>query len=294
MSRSTLTSLALVVAAALFVAACGAASGSPSPSTPAPTATPSGIAHPTGVDEIVLRYDVGGGFVPIEFFAAHVPQFTLYGDGTVVFVSNAASSEPAPNGPSLGPVLRTARLAESQVQSLLEFALRDGALAIARTEYQNPNVADAPTTTFEIHADGDTKTVSVMALGLDAQSGPDVAILTALGRLADRLGNFDQGGSLASNPYVPTAYRGVLFESNGVQGVPVQAWPWPSLAPADFKLPADANVLQQRTRVLSPDAAAATGIQGFERGIVAGLWYQGPDGATYSFVLRPLLPDEAA
>jgi hypothetical protein len=133
-----------------------------------------------------------------------------------------------------------------------------------------------------------------MALGLDPQLGPDSAIKAALVRLAERLGNFDQGGSLASDPYVPKAYRGVLLENGGIGGANLQPWPWPSLTPADFKLPADPNVLQQRTRVLTPAEAAATGVEGFERGIVAGLWYQAPDGATYSFVLRPLLPDESA
>jgi hypothetical protein len=282
--------LGLVVVA--VVAACGAAGGSPTSATP--SATPDGITHPTGATEVVLRFDEAGGFVPVEFFAAHVPYFTLYGDGTVVFVSSAQAAVPAPNGVSTGSSIRTARMSETQVQSLLEFALRDGGLAIARTDYPNPNVADAATAVFEIHAAGDSKTVSVMALGLGGEPGADAAVLGALARLGDRLRNFDQGGTLASDPYVPPAYRGVLLEAGGVQGVDVRAWPWSTLTPADFTAPADQGGLQRRIHVLTPDEAAVLGVPGSENGVTGGLWYRGPDGTVYSFVLRPLLPDESA
>lgn len=186
----------------------------------------------------------------------------------------------------------TTRLSEPRIQELLAFALADGGLAIARERYDNPLVADAPTAVFEIHAADDSKTVSVMALGMDAQPGADSAVKAALARLGDRLRDFDPGGSLGSAPYIPSAYRGVLTEVGGVQGVNVRGWPWPSLTPADFRLPVDPNVIQQRIRVLTPDEAAAIGVEGYENGIQGGLWYRGPDDVPYSFVLRPLLPDE--
>jgi hypothetical protein len=290
-NRLTLSAAVLLVA--LGTAACGSTGATSSPSS-APTAspTPQGIAHPTGPDEIVLRFDESGGFVPVEFLAAHVPTFTLYGDGRVVFVAAAVPTEQPPNAPGLGQPIRTATLSEEQIQGLLEFALAEGGLANARAEYQNPLVADAPTAVFEINADGDSKTVSIMALGLDAEPGPDSAIKAAFVKLRERLANFDQGGTLASEPYVAKAYRGVLLEAAGVVGVQVHAWPWPHLTPADFKLPADQNVLQQRKRVLEPDEAAELGIDGFTDGIQAGVFFRGPDTTLYSFVLRPLLPDE--
>lgn len=194
----------------------------------------------------------------------------------------------------IGQPVRTAKLDEDQVQALLQFALRDGGLAIARGEYRNPSVADAPTAVFQINAAGASRTVSVVALGFDAQPGPDSAIKAALVKLAQRLRDFDRGGTLTSDPYLPKAYRGVLRGEAGAQGVKVREWPWPSLVPADFKLPPDVNALQQRTRVLTADEAAAVGVKGFENGVLGGLWYRGPDKALYSFVLRPLLPDETA
>ena len=200
---------AALLALAIALSACGATASSsarpadsaaPSDSAPAPTAAPTaspeGLAHPTGATEIVLRADEAGGFVPVEWMTAHVPYFTLYGDGRVVFVSTSSTTEPRPDGVMTGMPIRTAVLSERQVQDLLVFALRDGGLAVARADYQNPMVADAPTTVFEIHADGDSKTVSIMALGMEGEPGPDTAIKAAFLKLAELLRDFDRGGSL--------------------------------------------------------------------------------------------------
>jgi hypothetical protein len=59
-------------------------------------------------------------------------------------------------------------------------------------------------------------------------------------------------------------------------------------------MPADPNALQQGTRTITPEEAAAVGVEGFENGIATGVYLEGPDGRTYSLVLRPLLPDETA
>ena len=106
-----------------------------------------------------------------------------------------------------GYPLRTSKLTEAQVQDLLEFAITDGGLGRARAEYQNPLVADAPTAMFELNADGGSKTVSVVALGMEGEPGPDAAIKASLAALGERLKDFDRGGSLASDAYEPTAYR---------------------------------------------------------------------------------------
>ncbi|MCJ7710164.1 MAG: hypothetical protein MUQ32_04970, partial [Chloroflexi bacterium] len=274
-------------------AASTAPSGSPETPTSVPSAVPEGIVHPTGADEIVLRYEDVGGFTPPEWQAGRLPYFTLYGDGRVVFQQTTA--EPAARGDDVfeGSPLRTALLTEDQVQGLLEYALTDGGLAIAKTEYQNPMVADAPTAVFTINAENDSKTVSAMALGLEGQQGVDSLVLGRLAQLGERLRDFDQGGTLASDPYLADAYRGVLFEQQGIQGVQVRDWPWADVQPSEFTFPADPNALQQGTRTLTPEDAAAVGVPGFENGI-SGVYPSGPDGKTYSLVIRPLLPDEAA
>ena len=121
---------ATILVLAIALSACGAAgsrSARPGDSVPTPatgtvtaTATPTtdagGLAHPTGANEIVLRFDEAGGFVPVEWTAAHVPYFTLYGDGRVVFVRTSAVVQPAADGAIAGMPVRTAVLSEEQVQ----------------------------------------------------------------------------------------------------------------------------------------------------------------------------------
>jgi hypothetical protein len=239
----------------------------------------------------VLRYDEIGGMMVVEWFHAHVPYFTLYGDGTVVF--QRLSNEPpggAPGQPFAGEPLRIARLAPEQIQQLLEFALRDGGLAAARLRYDNPFLADGSTAVFTLNVNGAEKKVEVMGLGFDDQPGPDSAIKASMVGLAERLRDFDQGGTLASEPYVPERYRGVLFEAGPIEGVVPRPWPWAGVGADTFALPQDPNVLQTRTRELSPEEVAELGIDGSEGGI-QGL-YVTVDDAIYSVVVRPLLPDE--
>jgi hypothetical protein len=292
------TTLLLVTLGATACSSGGAPSPTPgatgSPAVPAasPDGPMTGILHPTGAKDIVLRFDEAGGFVPVEFLAARVPYFTLYGDGRVVFVQTSAELPVREDNIIAGYPLRTAVLTEEQVQGLLEFALTDGGLAVARKDYQNPMVADAPTAVFTINAENDSKTVSVNALGMEGQPGPDSRVLAQLATLGERLRDFDQGGSLASEPYEAAAYRGVILEQQGLQGVQLRDWPWTDIAPADFKLPADPNVLAQGTRTLTPEDVAAVGVDGWQNGISGGLFLSGPDGRTYSLVIRPLLPDE--
>jgi hypothetical protein len=300
-----LTLPAVLLLAALGVAACSsggasapstASSSPPSSSPEAPSTAPSpavgAIAHPTGADEIVLRYEDVGGFTPPEWQAGRLPYFTLYGDGRVVFQQTTAEVPPRQDNVSVGVPLRTALLGEDQVQKLLEYALTDGGLAIAKTDYQNPMIADVPTAVFTINAANDSKTVSVMGLGMEAQPGPDTMVLKQLAALGDRLRDFDQGGTLASQPYLAPAYRGVIFEQQGIGGVQVRDWPWVDIQPSDFTFPADPGALQMGTHTLTPEEAAAVGVPGFENGIMAGVYLRGPDGKTYSLVIRPLLPDE--
>jgi hypothetical protein len=233
--------------------------------------------------------------VPAEFLAAHVPQFTLYGDGRIVFVSSNEILPERNDGVITGQPVKTATLTEAQVQDLLEYALRDGGLGAARADYQNPLVADAPTAVFTINADGATKTVSVVALGMDdPQPNADTAIKKALGELGSRLRDFDAGGSLGGTPYEAAAYEGVLTAQDGLEGVQFRDWPWTDLTPADFTVPNDPNVLPQGRATLTPEQAAALGVDRYENGIGGGVYLRDDDGKTYTFVLRPVLPDQAA
>ena len=69
------------------------------------------------------------------------------------------------------PVLREAHLTEDEVQALLRFALVDGRLGTARDDY--PGNMDAPSTVFELHADGVDRRIVVGGLTDDPAPGPD-------------------------------------------------------------------------------------------------------------------------
>lgn len=282
-----------------FAAACSPAAGpSASPGgsdgpggsggpTTAPTSSSTpvidGIQHPTGATDVLLRFEQGGGFAPIEFMATNAPSFTLYGDGTVVFRDPTATPpEPVGNVNRSTP-FQTVRIGEEGIQALLREAIGPGGLGVAVGPYVGLG-ADIPTATFTISADGETKSVSVVGLSPDMHPN-DALIVTSLARLADRLAGF--GNDIAGEqPYVPTAYRGTLIPVDQPFG-PVVAWPWANITPDDFIGGENEFFL---TRTMAAAEVASLGIPGGEGGI-QGVSLQSK-GKLYTFALRPLLPDE--
>jgi hypothetical protein len=273
----------LLAALVLALAACAGGVSQP------PSATPAGIEHPKGPTDVVLRFEEGGGFVPIDFLAGNGPIFTLYGDGTVIFRDLNGPQPDAAGGVSLMLRYQIAHLSEEQVQSFLAFALGAGGLGLAHGHYSPGNVADMPVATFTVNADGVTKEVSVEALGMDNPQSPDLAILRQLATLGERLRSFTSTAPGAV-PWSPDRYRGVLTAAGGG---PARAWPWPELSAADFRPLTLPSGREWNARTMTPDEAAALGVPGFEAG-VSFLPLAAPDGTTWSFTLRPLLPDEPA
>jgi len=297
MSRSLL----LVGLVTLLAACSGAASstatpdGSGSPATPASSQEPATgeIDHATGANDVVLRLDQGGGMMIRGGGATLVPPFTLYGDGTVVF-RNPALEMPPPAGPVfLQNPMRTAKLDEEQIQDLLTFAITEGGLGTAKLQYDNPMVADAGTAIFTIKAGGLDKTVNVYALGMNDAGVPDLPARAQFFTLSERLTNFDQNGTIATDVYVPPAYRAVLIDNGGFPGEAPIEWPWADIEPSDFKGDETTGVLP--TRVMTPEELEVLGIDGIEGGF-EGLTLIDPDdpAKSYSFGVRPLLPGEDA
>lgn len=302
----TLRSVSFAAVTALLVA-CGGSSPSGAPPasvTPSgsPTSGPSGspssspgafgaVEHATGSTDVVLRFDEGGGFVGPAFLATQVPIFTLYGDGTIIF-RNPASPPPAPTG-SVQPSapLRTARLSEDQIQALLESALGEGGLGAARLDYPNNQVADASTAVFTVNAGGLKKTVSVYALGIEGPGVQDALARAAFQKFAERLQDIDAGGAFPTAVYAADRYRGIVLDGQpGDAGA--KPWPWDDLKPADFVGDGNPNTFQLPAHVLTIAHVEALGIAGYQGGF-QGLTLIGPrDGKSYTFSLRPLLPDD--
>jgi hypothetical protein len=296
MSRSGVLAALVVVLAACSGSAASSAppasegGGASSPPSASPS-TVGAIEHKTGATDVVLRYEEGGGFVMPAYTAATAPSFTLYGDGTIIF-RDVTKGAIDPIG-SVSPFqpLRTAKMNEGQMQTLLDYALNEGGLGAARAEYTDMMVSDASTAVFTVNAGGLAKTVSVYALGVDAPDVPDRLARQALAALRDHLVDIDQGGTVKTDVYAPERYRGVLLE--GQAGAPDQkAWPWPDVKPAEFITDGDPNALQLPARVMTAAEIEALGIKPFEGGFV-GLPLAGPgDGKFYTLSVRPLLPDE--
>jgi hypothetical protein len=296
----------LIISALVMVAGCSGAGGpaatggpstAPSPAAsggPSATLPADAIDHPTGATHVILRYEEGGGFINPSFLLAQIPTFTLYGDGTIVFRNPALEAPPAEGSIAKMNPARTAKLSEEQVQALLKYALAEGGLGAARLKYDNNMVADASTATFTIDAGGVRKQVQVYALGMDVQGLADGVARAQFAKLAQRLTDFDNGGTIPTDVYAPKAYRGVLLENGGV-GVPGQKpWPWTDLAPADFTVDADPNGIQFPHHVLTSAQIDLLGVKAYEGGLQNVALTDPGKGKSYTLSVRPLLPDEQA
>jgi hypothetical protein len=286
LTRATAAGLVLAFAAGCTTTASPSStpgsSGNPGTPPPSSTPVPDPSGNPTGATDILLRMETSGGMM-LEANATAAPTFTLYGDGTVIFRDpNAQPPEPI-GGVRREVPYQIVRLGPEGIQALILDALGPGGLAIATGPYQGMG-ADIPTTTFTVAADGQTKQVSISGFLPDLHP-QDAVIVAALGQLSERLGAF--GSSIAGEePYTPAAYRGLLLPVDEPFG-PVVDWPWADIAPADF---AGGENDLFKTRTMTPDEIGEIGIPGVGGGF-SGLIFKSGD-ELYSFMLRPLLPDE--
>jgi hypothetical protein len=291
----TKTFAILLLLPALILSACGRLNQNGSGSGEDPT---DGIDHPTGADELVLRMEVGGGFVPVEYNLRTVPGVSLFGDGRLVTTGPVIEIYPGPAMPNL----QVAQLTEEGVQAILAEAQKAGLLGEDAT-YDYPCVADLPTTTFTVVAEGQTHTVSAYALGFEAgttgATGPcgDAAIdaearaklLAFSTELGDLRGWLPEGSIGDDMPYTPTELRVYVRPYVGNPDLEQQPTEWPLSTPLASFGAADKNLDETRCGVVSgadletllPLANAANELTPWKS-----------DGKDYALIFRPLLPDE--
>jgi hypothetical protein len=279
----------------LLLAACGGLGDDGGSGSSGQTGGSSAIDHPTGGDELVLRVETGGGFVPVEHNLRAVPGFSLFGDGRLIVEGPMIEIYPPPALPNL----QLSRLTEEAVQAILAEAERAGLLG-PDASYDYPCVTDVPTTTFTVVADGATHTVSAYALGFEDSvtggspcQGVDEEARAELSAFWQKLGDLEswlpQGSMSASEDYAPTEMRIYARPYQGdpeLQQTPVD---WPLDTPlAEFGEP-DPNLPDTRCGVVSgadldevwPLARSANELTP---------WVS--DGTEHGLVFRPLLPDE--
>ncbi len=249
-----------------------------------------GIDHPTGADDLVLRVDVGGGLVPIEYDLRRTPTWSLYGDGRIVTQGPQIEIYP---GPAL-PNLLVTRITEDGVQAILA-AAREAGLMDGDASYGYNCVADAPTTTFTLSAEGATHVVSAYALGFDEGQCPDTEV-EARGKLAAFQAELGDLGSFLPEGSVGAEER-FAFDELRVYVQPYVADPnleepavdWPiggSLASLGTSL---TDLADTRCGVIAGDdlATLSPAAQGANE-----LTPWRSRGAEYRLLFRPLLPDE--
>ena len=233
---------------------------------------------------VILRMQVGGGFVPMTVNLLEVPTFTLYEDGTAIFRPKSVDAYDTP------PALVQAQLSDAQVEALLTYALGPGGLAAAAEKYDEMFVSDAPTTTFTVDIPELTKTVSAYALGFELPPGhPDAEILGQLASLAELLGDFgkqvDAGNVESAALYEPLSYLATFTPDFGGSSATPAAWPFPDVAVP--QIPQDGSY---PTMVLSPEQVAQ--VTTVPSGGVGDLYYEDASGQRFYLTIRPLLPDE--
>jgi len=287
MKTTTRIGLALL-STALLVSACGRLNDDGGS-----TGSGGGIDHPTGADQLVLRIEYQGGFVPYEYNLKRVPGWSLFGDGTVIVEGPVIEIYPGPAMPNL----QAFTLTEEAVQTILE-AARDAGLMDGDATYGYPCIADAADTVFTVTAGGTTSVVSAYALEFSdpaPDACPDVdtearAELLEFSRMIGDLQSWLPEGSIgAEQPYEPTEMRVYVLPYQGEPELPQNETEWPLSEPlVAFGEPvADGN--EARCGVVSGDDLAEL-LPLAQQANELTPWTSG--GEQYRLIFRPLLPDE--
>lgn len=289
--RTHVALAALLVALALLLAACGSSRTAENGSSSDGRDSSGGLAHQTGENDLVLRIETGGGFLPREAYFTQIPQFSLYGDGRLIFTGPVPEIFP---GPAL-PNLREVRLSEEGMQRLLLEAERAGLLEPGR-DLGMPPVADAPSTTFTLVTGGGR--VVTDAYGLGIESPGDETLTPAQREARQKLMDFQvkladlpallQGEMSSDEEYVFPVVR-ILAQPASDEpdpsGLTPQVLEWPLADPATLGEPEDGGrllvVTGEDLEKLRPLLAQANTLTRWKSG-----------EAKYLLFPRPLLPDE--
>jgi hypothetical protein len=279
---------------ALVAAACTAAGSGPT-SEPSGSPIATGIAHPAGATDLVLRLRYVGGFAPPAAHMLDIPVISVHGDGTVIVPGPQIMIYP---GPAL-PNLQQATITPAGMQILLEDA-RDAGLLGPDAHYDLGGIMDASSAEFTVNADGRIHTVSAYALmeGGDTPQGTDPAVAEARAKLASfqaQLGNLEAllGSELGAwSPYQADAVQ--LLVNSGApddgQGLSQQPVAWPLSTPlAGFGTSLPALIQGQRCGVVSGSDLDLL-MPLLERANTLTPWTD--DGASFGIAVRPLLPGE--
>ncbi len=261
------------------------------------------IEHPTGADDLILRLEYVGGFVPAAFTISSLPQFSLYGDGRAIFTGPMIDIFPSPALPNLRQVVLT----EAGIQQVLA-AARDAGLLDGDKEYTNDMIADAATAVFTVNADGKTTTVSAYALGIadsprwTEEERAAIAKLQEFATQALDVASWLDPANIASgDEEYPADRLQVLAEPIAPStATPDTSDPIENQPPMDWPLSTPIAEALPITDLFGPDlnyscgvitgADAATLLAAAQQANILTPWVS--EGNSYILWFRPLLPDE--
>ena len=163
-----------------------------------------------------------------------VPEFTLYGDGTLIYERK--------RGIGYGLPILEAELSEEAIRGLLESIVDEGFLEFAYDQPRRASAVDVPTTYLYVQTKAAANAVSAYGLGfeLPEDAGKEWDQFRRIEKIARRLDEFDpsEWGASAEGEFVPEA--GLLLvqragEADEDPGRP--AWPVPEVSLAGVAPP---------------------------------------------------------
>jgi hypothetical protein len=274
--------LALTVAGALALAACGRSDDAAGDEDTTPSVPP-GIVHPIGADDIVLRIGFEGGYVPAGYAFMNLPTVLVTGDGRLITQGAQILIYPGP----LLPPLFVQSITEAGIQELLALADQAGLLATPPEYARDEFLADAPDTVVWISAKGETFEHRAYGLGFDDETDPArkaladyiAAVQAWIGQAGDALGE--------PEPYTSASFLIQAMETDlsgyTDQDLEPKVVEWPAEFPVRL---ADATVCAEVPTDLAQELfESADQLTFFQEA--------GADAPVYSLSAKPKLPGDS-
>lgn len=253
------------------------------------------IDHGTAPGDLLVRVELVGGFVPVEWNLRNLPTFSLYGDGTLVVPGAQIAIYP---GPAL-PAISRRTVDEAGLQAILHEVL-DATADVPQHlgDMGSIGIADAATTVFTVRAGGVERRIEAYALADlgERPEGMPEDVYRARRRLADlvnRLGAPDgwvpQGSLGPEGAFEADAARILVTRYREVEDLEQEPIRWPlDVDTASFGTAGSPE--GYRCGTVSGDGWDALR-RAARRANELTPWTDG--GRRFSIIVRPLLPDES-
>jgi hypothetical protein len=226
-------------------------------------------------DAVIIQMLEVGGLPQSELLdRLTVPVFTLYGDGTLIYVPPEARAQfPVPDQP-----LEVTQLSARTVRDLLGDIVDYGFLNFAYEQPRPGSRYDFATTYLYVNTKEGTNAVSAYALAAPALDGREWREFRRLLEIKERLDALD----LSSQSEYETEEFVLLVQSLEQGAGEAVAWPLDGI---DLAATAPGGTIVER-RISANDASVLLSALGARAGMIQ------QDGRIFEVGLRPLLPFE--